>query len=498
MPGELHVSENVHSTMESVPSSMHPFLPLVTLFGDEVVAGHFSERSQVQAWLRVEYALAETQAALGIIPAEAATAIVSEATIEKVNFERLRERTKIVGYPIMPLLDELSSQSSPEVGSYIHWGATTQDIMDTGLMLQMGPVVNRVKLLALDLGDILAARAHQHRATIMAGRTHAQQAVPISLGGKLAVWLAELDRHLHRLSDLYGRLLVVQLFGAGGTGAGFGPASKDVRHGVARLLDLGCVDVPWHTARDNIAEVGCVLAAMGSTCGKIAREVVDLSRSEIAEVREEVGWHRGASSTMPQKTNPIASEAVIGMSALAREHVPALLSAMVGNHERAAGEWQIEWDSLPLICTLVAGCLNLAGQILDKLQVFPDRMEANLAADGGMIMAEAVMMALAPVVGRDRSHELVYGACAQARHQGITLLESLRASLDEDLLARLPPLHGLLKPSHYVGESDGIVQAAIDQWRNNWRRDGVWDLAGEAADRPDGADDLLPARFLVE
>ena len=479
--------------MESTSDPVYPFLPLLTLFGDEVVAGLFSERAQVEAWLRVECALAEAQAALGIITPAAATAIISEATIEKIDFARLRERTKIVGYPILPLIEEVSSKSSPEVGAYIHWGATTQDIMDTGLMLQMEPLLNRVKLLALDLGDILAARSQQYRATIMAGRTHAQQAVPISLGAKLAVWLAELDRHLHRLSDLRRRLLVVQLFGAGGTGAAFGPASSDIRHGVARLLNLGYVDVPWHTARDNIAEVGSVLAAMGSTCGKIAREVIDLSRSEIAEVREEVGWHRGASSTMPQKSNPIASEAVIGMSTLAREHVPALLSAMVGNHERAAGEWQIEWDSLPLICTLVAGCLDLAGQILDKLQVFPDRMHANLAADGGMIMAEAVMMALAPVVGRDRSHELVYSACAQARQHGITLHESLRTSLDEDLLARLPPLHELLDPSRYAGESLAIVEAAVTHWRNSWRLDGEGGPAGNDGHQPERSHELMPA-----
>ena len=293
----------------------------------------------------------------------------------------------------------------------------------------------------------MAAKADEHRATVMPGRTHAQPAVPVTFGGKLAVWLAELTRHRQRLRAARERAVVVQLFGAAGTAAALGPQSRAVRHALAERLGLGTVDVPWHTARDGVAETGFVLAAAAGTCGKLAREVVELSRPEIGEVREEGGHLRGASSTMPQKANPIGSEAVVGLSILAAHHAGALLTAMQGTHERAAGEWQAEWDALPLTCAAAAGALAGARRVVAGLSVFPDRMRANLDGEGGSIMAEAAMMAVADVVGRADAHAIVSEASSAARGEGL----SLRIALERGLDARCPRRHAPARRSARPG-----------------------------------------------
>ena len=300
----------------------------------------------------------------------------------------------------------------------------------------------------------------------MPGRTHAQPAVPVTFGGKLAVVVAELARHLERLRAARGRFVVVQLFGAAGTAAALGTQSRAVRHGVAERLGLGVVDVPWHVARDAVAEVGFVLAALAGTCGKLAREVIELSRPEIGELREEVGEHRGASSTMPQKANPIGSEAVVGMSILAGRQVGSLLQALQGTHERAAGEWQVEWDALPLVFTATAGALAGVRRMVGGLRVFPEQMRANLDRDGGAIMAEAAMMAVASVVGRAAAHAAVYEASLLARTDVVSLRDALERTLAPDVLAALPPLEVVLDPDAYLGETDAIVTAALEGWEH--------------------------------
>ena len=439
------------------------FLPLVDVFGDDEVTQLFSEESLVDAWLEVERALAAAQAELGIIPAQAAAAIEAVAVPEHVDLGRLRARTVLVGYPILPLLEQIG-ELSPDASRYVHWGATTQDIMDTGLALLGGRALDRIVALTHAIGDEVAAKAEAHRATVMPGRTHAQPAVPVAFGGKLAVWLAELTRHLERLHDARTRLVVVQLFGAAGTAAALGPQSRAVRHRVAERLGLGAVDVPWHTARDALAEVGFALAATAGTCGKLAREVIELSRPEIGEVREEGGHLRGASSTMPQKANPIGSEAVVGLSVLAAQHAGALLVALQGTHERAAGEWQVEWDALPLTFAAAAGALSGAQRVLEGLRVFPERMRANLAGEGGVIMAEAAMMAVAEFVGRAAAHALVSQASAAALAEGISLRAALDRTLAQEIVRALPPLDAVLDPGAYLGETDAIVTAALEGW----------------------------------
>jgi 3-carboxy-cis,cis-muconate cycloisomerase len=442
-----------------------PFLPLVDVFGDEHTNELFSEAALAESWLEVERALASAQAELGLIPAEVAQAIVVAASVERIDLGLLRRRARIVGYPILPLLDQVKAGAAPEVAAYLHWGATTQDIMDTGLALVLKRVLERVETLAIALGDAIAALAEEHRATMMPGRTHGRPAVPITFGGKLAVWLAELVRHLERVRTARERVAVVQLFGAAGTAAALGQASRELRHRVADRLSLGHADVPWHTARDSLAELAFALASVAATCGKLAREVIDLSRPEIGEVGEASGEHRGASSTMPQKANPIESEVVVGFSILAAGQVSALLAAMQAGHERATGEWQAEWDAVPFVAAASAGALAAATRLVEGLQVFPDRMRTNLGVEDGLIMAEAVMMSAASVIGRGPAHDAVYRACTAVRAERLAFPEALRRELGEEVLASLPPLETLLEPAHYLGETDAIVDSALKAWQ---------------------------------
>ena len=439
------------------------FSPLVDVFGDQEVIRLFSEESLVAAWLEVERALAEAQAELGIIPSEAAREIAAAAVLEHVDFASLREQTLVVGYPILPLLDQIVRRS-PAAGRHLHRGATTQDIMDCGLALVGSRALDRIEGVARTLGNGLATLAEEHRRTVMPGRTHAQPAVPIAFGGKAAVWLSEVAGHVERLRSARAHLAVVQLFGAAGTAAALGQRSRDVRHAVAGRLGLRAVDVPWHTARDGVAETGFALASLAGLCGRIAREVVELSRPEIGELREEEGHHRGASSTMPQKANPIGSEAVIGMSVLAAHHAGALLAALQGTHERSAGEWQVEWDAVPAVFAAAGGAVAGAARIVEGLRVLPERMRANLELDGGTIMAEAAMMAVGEVLGRAEAHSAVYEASVLARSEGVSLAAALRKTLAHDVLAALPPLDEVLAPDAYLGETDAIVSAACESW----------------------------------
>jgi 3-carboxy-cis,cis-muconate cycloisomerase len=433
-------------------------------FGDPVMTGLFSQSATVGAWLRVERALAEAQASLGVIPADAAAAIVTRLDALVIPDGALTAGIRHVGYPIVGLLDAIGADAPADVAAYLHWGATTQDIMDTGLALQLAAALDRLAALTGELGDVVARLTREYRSSVMAARTHGQQAVPTTFGAKAATWLAELTRQQQRLREARPRVAVVELFGAGGTTAAMGPRAADVRRSVAGLLGLADTAVPWHAARDGVAEAVTLGASLASSCVRIAREVVDLARTEIGEVHETLSHGRGASSTMPQKANPILSESIVGMGSIALTLVPAALTAMQVRHERAAGEWQIEWDVVPGVMTLAAGSIALTAEMLDGLRVDPARMRANLELDGGLVMAEALMMALAPVAGRARAHELVYDLCARARVEGRSLREVVAADLPPDLAARLPDAATLLDPAGYLGEAEDIVDAALAGW----------------------------------
>ncbi|HWG02118.1 MAG TPA: lyase family protein [Trebonia sp.] len=443
------------------------FEMLLRLYADEPTEGIMSEETLIQSWLRVEAALATAQADLGVLDRADAEAISAACTPRNIDADRLWRETRNVGYPILSLVRQLDAALPEQHRGHAHYGATTQDIMDSGLALQLAAAASRLAELLGEFGDAMVALSERHVRTVIAGRTHAQQAVPTTFGAKLAVYVAELARHRARLAAARGRVTVVSLFGAGGTSAAYGEQAAELRARVAELLGLSGTDVPWHVARDGIAEFGLVCAIMAATCARFAREVVDLARTEIAEVAEAAGHLRGASSTMPQKANPIEAEAVIGMSITAGALASALFRAMEAGHERAAGEWQAEWQAIPQLVSLAAGSLATARSIAEGLQVFPAAMRRNLSADGGLVMAEAYMMRLAPHLGRERAHDVVYGAARKTRENGEALGDVLAGLLADETAASI---RGELAPEDYIGHPEKAVSAAAALWRSQETR----------------------------
>jgi 3-carboxy-cis,cis-muconate cycloisomerase len=432
------------------------------LFSTPEMQAAFGDPARLQRMLDVEAALARAQAALGLIPGGAAREISARARLDAIDASDLAAGTVLAGYPIIPLVKALSRASAPEAAGYVHWGATTQDIVDTGLVLQ---IRDGLDLLAVDLDaliDALAVLAARERDTVMAGRTHLQHALPVTFGLKVAGWLAPLLRHRERLDELRPRVLVVQFGGAAGTLASLGEDGLRVEAALAAELGLGVPPIPWHTGRDGVAEAVAWLGLLTGSLGKIAHDVSLMMQNEIDEVREPYRPGRGGSSTMPQKRNPIASEFVLAAASGVRQQVAAMLGAMIQDHERATGPWHAEWLALPQAFALAAGALRHALEIVRGLEVDAGAMRRNLDLTVGLISAEAVMMALAPAIGRGEAHHLVAAACRRAvetkRHLADVLKESdeVREHLDPDAIDRL------LEPAGYTGQAGTLVDRVLE------------------------------------
>ena len=379
-------------------------------FGTPAMRAIFADSALVSRYIEVEVALARAQGRCGVIPAEAAHEIAQRCSLDALDFELLRKETDIVGYPILPLVHQLVKQCG-EAGRYIHWGATTQDIMDTATVLQVRDALDLVDADIAALRTILADLAERHRDTPMAGRTHLQHALPITFGYKAAIWLAMFDRHAQRLKELRPRVLVGQFAGAAGTLASLSGRGLEVQQLLMEELGLGVPATTWHVARDGLAEAVNFLALVTGSLGKIAYDVMLLSSTEFGEVFEPFVTGRGASSTMPQKRNAISSELMLAASKAVRQHAGLMLDAMVQDLERATGPWHAEWVALPESFVLSAGALHQARFMLGGLIVDPERMARNLDMTDGLIVAEAVMMGLAPHTGRQQAHDIFYAAC---------------------------------------------------------------------------------------
>ncbi|MDA8345660.1 MAG: adenylosuccinate lyase family protein [Thermaerobacter sp.] len=442
------------------------------MFGDEGAARIFSDERVVEYWCRAEVALAQAEAELGVIPRAAAEAITRSVRPEKVDLERLAEGTLRVGYPILPLVRILEEMVGAEAGEHIHWGATTQDIMDTAVALQMQDLHRMVAGLLDQLGDLLAERVRRHKSTPMPGRTHGQQAVPITLGLKFGVWLDEIRRHRERWREIAGRIGFGQLSGAAGTLASLGAMGPRVQERMCNILGLKAPPIGWHSARDTLAEIVSVLGLVAGTLGKMAGEVAALQRNEIAELSEGFLPDRGSSSTMPQKRNPITSETMVAQAAYIRQQVPLLTYAMTAVHERATGEWQVEWIVLPEVGVMAVGLLKNAISLLEHLVVDEEAMLRNLSLTRGLIVAERVMMALASHLGRQASHELVYAASARAIDERRPLLEVLGEN--GAVTRHLSPsgLAELLDPTAYLGNAPHFAEAALRAYEADRARSG--------------------------
>jgi 3-carboxy-cis,cis-muconate cycloisomerase len=432
-------------------------------FGDDVMEEVFSETSTVESWLRTEAALAQSQAAVGVITTSQADAITAACTLDNIDIPSLWQETANVGYPILPLIRQVTAQLPDDASGSMHYGATTQDIMDTGLALQIDAAIDRLDEMIDALGTALAKKADAHAGTVMAARTHGQQAVPTTFGAKLATFLRQCIWLRDDLAANRAHACRVSLHGAAGTSAGYGAHATEVRTSTARLLGLDPGDGPWHVSRDGIAAFGAVCARAAAVTARLAREVIDLARTEIAEVHESGGHHRGASSTMPQKANPIDSEAIVGMASTVAALSGSLYRAMEAGHERSAGEWQIEWHVLPQIAVLTSGCLRIAARVVNGLSVDPERMRTNIALEQGRTLSEAYMFELAPELGREDAHDVIYAAAVASKERGIELREAVLEVSDiapEDLAD--------LRPDDYIGQAREEAVAAVSAWRSRW------------------------------
>src|SRR5437868_6624579 len=383
------------------------------MFGTAEMRAVFSDENQLKCYVEAEVALAVAQGRTGVIPREAADTIARLAPSVPIDREALKHEAENVGYPILGLVRQLSEKLG-DAGRYVHWGATTQDIVDTATVLQIRA---GLAIVARDLASVsaaLVALATKYRDTPMAGRTHLQQALPITFGYKCAVWLSMLDRHAERLRELKPRVLVAQLGGAAGTLASLGDKGLAVRREYARKLKLGDPPITWHVARDAVAETVNLLALITGSLGKIGFDVMLMMMTELSEAFEPFAAHRGASSTMPQKRNPISSEVLVANAKAVRQHAGLMLDAMVQDFERATGPWHVEWMAVPESFILTSGSLAQAKFMLEGLVVDESRMRANLDLTQGLIVAEAVMMGLAPQLGRQQAHDVVYEACREA------------------------------------------------------------------------------------
>lgn len=389
--------------------------------------------------------------------------VTKKVETSALDLDRLRRETEIVGYPILPLVRQLSAICGEEAGRYVHWGATTQDIMDLASVLQMKEGLDIVERLLRDVIKTLRDLSAKYKDTPMAGRTHLQHALPVTFGYKCAVWLSGFQRHLERLEQLRSRTLLVQFGGAAGSLASLGSGDDGLRVRKALAEELGLSDpsITWHVARDGVAEIVNFLALLGGSMGKLALDIIIMSSNELGEVSEPFVPHRGASSTMPQKRNPISSEVILAASKILRSNAGLVLDGMVADFERASGPWHLEWVAVPESFVIAVGALSQTHFALSGLSVHSKQMLDNLHSTKGLIVAEAVMMGMAPHVGRQKAHDIVYEACRESIEKDLTLLECLLTKEDVTSKMTEEQLSKLCDPVNYLGAAPRMVEDVL-------------------------------------
>ncbi|MEI6113142.1 MAG: adenylosuccinate lyase family protein [Burkholderiales bacterium] len=429
-------------------------------FGTPQMRAVFDDRELIRKYVQVEVALAKAEARCGVIPKAAAKDIAERCNADTLDFDLLRQETEIVGYPILPLVHQIAKQAGAS-GGYVHWGATTQDIMDSAVALQLRDGLDIVEADIKALRAILAGLARRYRDTPMAGRTHLQQALPVTFGYKCAIWLDMFDRHAQRLAEARPRVLVGQFAGAAGTLASLGGKGLEVQKAMMQELGLGVPVSTWHVARDGFAEAINLLGLITGSLGKIAFDVMIMASNEFGELYEPFVKGRGASSTMPQKRNPISSELMLACAKGVRQSAGLMLDAMVQDLERATGPWHAEWIAIPEAFILTAGALHQAKFMLGGLIVDEAAMARNLDMTKGLIVAEAVMMGLAPTIGRQEAHDVVYDACRVVNEKGGRLADVLNAM--PDVSSRLDPklIERLTDPANYLGMAPQMVDQVL-------------------------------------
>jgi 3-carboxy-cis,cis-muconate cycloisomerase len=423
-----------------------------------------SGRAWLQAMLDAEAALATAEARVGLIPHEAAAAIVSCCEATRFDPGELGREGRAAGNPVPPLVEVLTaavSEVSEGAACYVHKGATSQDIVDTAAMLVTRRVLDRVLAELEGISRACARLAEEHRGTVIAGRTLLQQALPTTFGLKAAGWLVSVLEVRRRLANVRDRGLAAQLGGAAGTLASLGEHGDAVLGEFARELGLVEPAVPWHTDRTRVAEIGGSLSLAAGVLGKISRDVILMAQTEVGEVAEPAGEGRGGSSTLPHKRNPILSVTAAANARRVQASAQTLYDAMAGEHERAAGAWHTEWEALSDALALTGGAAAAARETVEGLEVYPERMRQNLDETGGMLMAENVVTVVADRLGRLKAHETVREAARRAADGGRPFRDELLA--EPALDGRLSPeeVDAALDPAGYLGSAGALIDRAL-------------------------------------
>ena len=423
----------------------------------------FNDHARVQAWFDVAVALAKAQGQLGVIPEEAAQEISQKAVVENVDVSEIGQGISATAHPIVPAIRALEEICDNGAGEYIHYGATTQDVMDTGLVLQIKkswPIILRD---LTGIQDALIKLAKKHRSTPMVGRTHGQQALPLTFGYKCAVWVDEIGRQISRFREAEARVLSGNITGAVGTMAAFGPKGREIQKIALDHLNLSVPNICWHSSRDRICELANLMTQISGSLGKIAREIYALQQVEFGELAEPHHHGKVGSSTMPHKRNPAVVELAIGLSRLIRAQQVAITDAAFQEHERYSALLRIELAAVPEMMIYSGALLSKMRTVLEKLEVYPKRMRSNLDMLGGLLLSEKVMLALGEKIGKQTAHEVVYEIAMDSFEKEIPFKDALNGDKRVSNNLSSQEIGSLLDPVAYIGESEKIVDDVLSR-----------------------------------
>jgi len=437
------------------------------LFGSPQMRTVFDDLALLQKWLDFEAALARAEASVGLIPQDAADEITRKAQAQLMDTTKIKEGIDKTIHPLVSVIWQLSEICDGDAGKYVHWGATTQDVMDTALILQIKDAFVIFENTIAELKTELIDMATTHRNTPIAGRTHGQQALPTTFGYKVAVWLAELHRHTIRLDQAKQRVLVGEFGGAVGTLAGLNESEIDaiaVQSALMEELGLDAPTIAWHTARDGIAEFTHILCMVSALMGRIAKEIIELQKQEIGELEEPFEMGKVGSSTMPQKRNPMLCESILTLARLCREKSSTAIDTLIYNeHERDWASFQMEWAFIPEVCVMTQGALEMTLRVISGLHVHPDRMLKNMNITHGLLLAERVMFALGEHLGRQDAHDIVYACAMEAIESETPFIDVLMKHSDVNNHLTIDNLSTLLDPTQYTGLAAQFVDQVLKE-----------------------------------